>query len=505
MTKSKTTKKALFASALSLILCFAMLLGTTYAWFTDSVTSANNIIKSGTLDIALEYQSLDNGTWGTKTEITNEAQSTAIFNYDKWEPGYSEVKLVTISNRGTLALKYKLNVVAHLKDGETAVSKLADVIDVYYLELPAGTTSVTAPTSFADAKAEGLVKVGTLADVINNNITTANGALLPAGSTATPTEKEAIGSVSFVMMLHMQEEAGNEYQALSIGNGFDLQLLATQYTEETDSFNDQYDKDAEYLYPVASAADLMDALADGKSVQLTEDIALDTSIGATEGQKITIDLAGNDLTVENEGTILDGTMVGAVGEGSVLNIVSTSDAPVNLTFDNTSLPLALEGGTINLENVNITVVDNAMSDHMLFSGVSADAGGTINFYSGTIDATYLGVCLVNGSTFNMYGGEIIARTSTRTHLKANTSAICAYGENITVNLVGGKITVVDQGYAFTAVQDYIFTSAESSGSLYISKDFVIDCPDTANSYGVEYKVQPGRENYWTITDERVAN
>ena len=55
MTTRKGTKRALLMSVMSLFLCFAMLLGTTFAWFTDSVTSANNIIKSGNLDIELEY------------------------------------------------------------------------------------------------------------------------------------------------------------------------------------------------------------------------------------------------------------------------------------------------------------------------------------------------------------------------------------------------------------------------------------------------------------------
>ena len=35
MTKSKNTKRALLASVLSLMLCAAMLVGSTFAWFTD--------------------------------------------------------------------------------------------------------------------------------------------------------------------------------------------------------------------------------------------------------------------------------------------------------------------------------------------------------------------------------------------------------------------------------------------------------------------------------------
>ena len=55
MTKMKATKRALFLSFVSLFLCFTMLLGTTYAWFTDSVTSATNIITAGNLDVELYH------------------------------------------------------------------------------------------------------------------------------------------------------------------------------------------------------------------------------------------------------------------------------------------------------------------------------------------------------------------------------------------------------------------------------------------------------------------
>ena len=126
MTKKYSTKKALVASVLLLALCFSMLVGTTFAWFTDSVTSSGNIIKSGTLDVEMYWakgtEDPDNANW-------TDASTGAIFNYDKWEPGYAEVRHIKIANEGTLALKYKVNIIAN---GE--VSDLADVIDVYYVD-----------------------------------------------------------------------------------------------------------------------------------------------------------------------------------------------------------------------------------------------------------------------------------------------------------------------------------------------------------------------------------
>ncbi len=51
--KKYSTKRALVASILTLCLCFTALVGTTFAWFTDSVSSGGNKIVSGTLDVQL--------------------------------------------------------------------------------------------------------------------------------------------------------------------------------------------------------------------------------------------------------------------------------------------------------------------------------------------------------------------------------------------------------------------------------------------------------------------
>ena len=78
----KNNKKSLITSILSMLLCIAMLIGTTYAWFTDTVQSGSNIIKSGNLDIGM-YWSKNNVDWNNVEGDT----ATPIFNYDKWEPG----------------------------------------------------------------------------------------------------------------------------------------------------------------------------------------------------------------------------------------------------------------------------------------------------------------------------------------------------------------------------------------------------------------------------------
>ncbi len=205
----KSTKHIFLRSLLALLLCFSMLLGSTYAWFTDSVSSVNNIIKAGSLDIAMYWNEDLTGAW------KNVEEENKIFDYDKWEPGYTEVRYVKIVNEGDLAFKYAMSI---LPMG--AVSILANVIDVYYVENPPApiTDRTTLPT-----------RVGTLAQAIAGQ--------LPASGTMTAKGQEVVVGIA----LKMQETAGNEYQGLSIGDSFSIQLMASQLAYEEDSFGKDYD------------------------------------------------------------------------------------------------------------------------------------------------------------------------------------------------------------------------------------------------------------------------
>ncbi len=220
MTNTKNTKRALLSSVLALFLCFAMLLGTTYAWFTDSVTSAGNIIQSGTLDIEMYWAK---GTEDPSSADWKDASQVAIFNSELWEPGYVEARHIKIANVGTLALKYKL---AIAPNGE--VSELADVIDVYFVD--------PAQIATRDSLA-ALTPVGTLRQMIDDPDGAAYGSLL-----AEDESTEEIESVKTVTIaLKMREDAGNEYQNLSIGTNFSIVLMATQDNVEKDAFDENYD------------------------------------------------------------------------------------------------------------------------------------------------------------------------------------------------------------------------------------------------------------------------
>ncbi|MBQ7698796.1 MAG: Ig domain-containing protein [Clostridia bacterium] len=236
----KTSRKAMLTSIIALTLCFAMLVGTTYAWFTDSVSSAGNIIKSGTLSIDVlvkggDLKTADLDTAGVEKDgdyyslksAAAKNTSAPLFNYHLWEPGYTDWANVKVVNTGDLALKYTMRIIP-----SGTVSALAEVIDVYY-----AAEEVAKPATRSLA---GLTRVGTLKEVLEG------GAGVVINDHLLGKNDQGYAPDFATIALHMQESAGNEYQNLEIGSYFDLQIIATQYTYEVDSFNDQYDAQAVY-------------------------------------------------------------------------------------------------------------------------------------------------------------------------------------------------------------------------------------------------------------------
>lgn len=149
MTKSKNTKRTLLASVCSMILCVAMLIGSTFAWFTDNASTAVNKIQSGTLDVALEMQDAE-GNWVDAEGKTLEWKSADNRPQEQilWEPGCTyELPAVHIKNNGNLALKYKIVI-----SGIVGDAGLLKVIDFTYGDL--------------DVNAEGYLEAGQTSDAI---------------------------------------------------------------------------------------------------------------------------------------------------------------------------------------------------------------------------------------------------------------------------------------------------------------------------------------------------
>ena len=104
MKSRNATRSALFTSIISLLLCVSMLVGTTFAWFTDEVASGINQIASGNLDVVLEYKNNWDEEWKPVDQNTKIFKEGALY-----EPGYTEVVYLRVSNAGSLALKYLLS------------------------------------------------------------------------------------------------------------------------------------------------------------------------------------------------------------------------------------------------------------------------------------------------------------------------------------------------------------------------------------------------------------
>jgi predicted ribosomally synthesized peptide with SipW-like signal peptide len=204
MTNRKSTKRALLGSVMAMVLCLAMLVGATFAWFTDTASTGVNKIQAGNLDVALEMQNAD-GKWvsaeGKTLDFVKaaDAKGEAIL----WEPGCTyELPALRIRNNGNLALKYKVIIT-----GINGSAKLNKAIE------------------------------WTIGDV-------AMGAEqhLAAGE-----------SNAFTIKGHMKESAGNEYMNESI-DGIAITVVATQDTVESDSFGNTYDANA--TYPVVAVGDV---------------------------------------------------------------------------------------------------------------------------------------------------------------------------------------------------------------------------------------------------------
>ena len=354
----QSTKRTLLTNVTALLLCFVMLIGTTFAWFTDEVTSANNIIQAGSLDIGLEW-SKDNVLWHNA-----ETNNNPIFNYDNWEPGYTEVRYLKVTNEGNLAFKYQMSI-----NPVGLVGSLAEVIDVNY-DIVTGNNSFVAPTK--DNKQGSLKKVGTLEKLIDANGIVAGGVLLPEGETKDGYyTEEIVICVSF----HMQETAGNKYQNLSIGDGFGIKLMATQFDYENDSYDNSYDDNA--TWP-------------------------DIPAGNTASSNVTTDANGN---LENEVimTSADGKISAKLPAGTklengttsaTLNVAELDDIKVNITLGDGESSRYIDVHIFGVADDNDTVMEITVKE-LLPTALNI---GNYRFYHVENGSTVLMNLLEDGQT-----------------------------------------------------------------------------------------------------------
>ena len=200
MSNRKSTKRALLGSIMAMVLCLAMLVGATFAWFTDTASTGVNKIQAGKLDVALEMKDAA-GQWVSAEGKTLNWVKAAAGEQVLWEPGCTyELPQLRVVNKGNLALKYKIQITGIQGD-----AKLNEVINWTINDAAIDLT-------------EGHLTAGQQGD-------------------------------AFTIKGHMQDTAGNDYQNLTI-DGIGITVYATQDSVENDSFGNTYDADAGYTIQV---------------------------------------------------------------------------------------------------------------------------------------------------------------------------------------------------------------------------------------------------------------
>ncbi len=325
MNNRKATKRALLTSVMALVMCVVMLVGTTFAWFTDTASTSVNKIEAGKLDVQLMMKGND-GKW-----IDAEKQTLNFLVDGKipaegiqilWEPG-AEYKLpeLKVVNNGSLKLKYTIAIT-----GINGDAKLNEAIDWTINDAAFNLTEQT-----LDATAE---------------------------------------SAPFTIKGHMKENAGNEYQGLSI-DGIGITVYATQAVGEYDSTRDNYDENA--TYPTGATIVGLNGTYD----------SLTAAMVAWRESKNILTTGGNMGGHPAELTSVDTiswVISGSVGTGDGTGVVGTSGS-------------LLSGGyiypSIAISNVYIKGVNNAELKNELGSDYALSAGGKNVVYDGITFPEYV--------------------------------------------------------------------------------------------------------------------
>ncbi len=225
---SKSTKRALISSTLAILMCVAMLIGTTFAWFTDTASTAVNKIQAGNLDVKLMY-STDMVTWKEATDQTKLFEDSAL-----WEPGYTQVVYLKVVNAGNLALKYEAGFSKNYTSnrGKNVNGDWYRVDN--YLKIGIAETE----TKFENREAVWSAIAATEKTLAKDVMLTDGWITLKAGESSKP----------FAMAIYMPTSVGNEANASRLRpssvSGLGIEVRATQATVESDSFGTDYDANA---------------------------------------------------------------------------------------------------------------------------------------------------------------------------------------------------------------------------------------------------------------------
>ena len=407
MTKTNS-KKALLSSAFALVLSVAMLIGTTYAWFTDTASTAVNKIQSGNLKVGFQY-------WNGEKYV--DAKDATLFSEETlWEPGHTEVVYLKVINQGNLALKYRLNTINTFEYQYAKNSDGNQILLSKYLKI-----------GIADGKnaAEGVYAtreeaIAAAADnLVSYDSCTKDNTLLPA-----TTDSESADYFAFVV--YMPTDVGNEANWDKNVRGsygapwirFNLALNATQASYENDSFDNKYDEGVPYPLAGVDANGTGNVIYDelekqNSSILLGADAA--RSFGWFVRYATTINLNGHSMTTNGNQSVIDVTANGNLvitGNGT-LDASGGRDSVTAVTVDHGG-KLTIENGTFIGKEGNSCIYNAGGTVEIKGGTFKGDPQWTLNCQDGSGS-----VITVKGGTFykfdpsnaNVGAGEIVVPDS----------------------------------------------------------------------------------------------
>ena len=516
MTNRKTTRRALVLSLLSLLLCCSMLVGTTFAWFTDSVTSGNNQIVAGNLDIELEYsKDMTEGSW----KPVNGA--TELFSDTLWEPGHTQVVYLRLKNVGTLALKYEFamnytdTVIGTSVEGNEI--KLSEHLKYDIVEVAAAYANRDAARAAVDQNAKTLA------------------AYSVSGTMAPESESKPLA-----LVVYMPEEVGNEanYRGTAAPQiDLGLNLYATQLVNEEDSFGPDYDADATYpqfTYYVNNDAEFQAVLAElnkatdveSALIVLNANITWETGAGGGSTPWIEEGAAVKSVIVDGKNHTITATGAGVgpirMANGGKLTIKNAKiddksesyaensweygylEFAGNLAFENCQFVKAVMMESDTADFIGCSFNSNAASEYDVWvsDGKASFKNCAFAGYRGlkTHEAygSEVSTILVDGCTFTNLAkkpgvaiGNVNADTtitiqnSTFTNCKAGDQGLYIYETDTdvnTFNFTEQNNTVVNNATVVTTA-DELIAALEAGENVVMANDIKIDNASLSNAYG----------------------
>lgn len=443
-------------SLLCMVLCVAMFLGTTYAWFTSEVNNEGNEIYIGTLDVGLFAGDKD------LSDPNNKLFDSSI----RWEPGYTSLETIKVTNQGDLAFHYTLT----FTDGkitdkanetlqEDQWKNAAECFSVWVYDHRANGNAAPAAASYEEitSAGSGWEPIGSLADVLlgkavlGGTMVTVRENGQAEDAVNEGTTDGAATEDTYTIALHMRENVDASVMGHKIS--LNVKLIAYQMSKEQDAFGNRYDQMA------ATAGELEKALQTGGTTALAADINLDdVLLSVPEDVTAILDLNGHSITGK-----------GAAGDSLIVNngtLTIVGDGKIAITFDgeednSKSINAISNRGTLTINGGEIS---NTGTGNQIGYAVDNYNGAALTVNGGKITASgsgyYDGIrlfCGSNETVVTVNGGEISSvwaqnpSANKATEVKGAVlvnggTVVTVYYENYTTVKVADGVTVTVTPY-----------------------------------------------------------